>query len=244
MRALRESHGADKITLCIQKTKLDRAIELASMTSLVDAAEYVEFDPCPALKTGYAENVPSLDVLLWPNAVLDNGGTLDSWLPHLKTERDFEVRTPDMGEPRAIVYASSEKVNKAWMTQHDVGFWRELIERVREQFGAVTLVGADWDASFRDKAKFPDDVADLVGKTTLPELAGLLRNARVVIGVISGITIIANHFRTPCVAMWPGWRFPDGFAYSWVAAGAPYQALRANESSPRKVILAAERLAR
>jgi hypothetical protein len=50
----------------------------------------------------------------------------------------------------------------------------------------------------------------------------------VVVGVISGMTIMANHFKTPCVALCPD-KFEARFPWAWVKPDAPYIVVRASE---------------
>ena len=224
MAKLKALAAGRRVTLCIQSSQYDRAIDLANMVDFVAGAEFMDFDPGVARETGYAENVGGLNMVMWPNAFIDRGERIETWLPHLAMDLNFELRTPDMGPPRTVVYASSVAINETWMQGKGAAYWVRLIADLAQDFGRITLVGAAWDAPFRDQLQGMD-VEDLVGKTTLPQLAGIIRNARIVVGVICGITIIANHLRTPCIAVWPDWKFPPSFPYAWVAKDAPYVAV-------------------
>lgn len=217
-----------RVTLCVQASKYNRALEWSEMVDFVAGAEFVHYKSELAEECGYAENDAGLDYILWPNAVLDRGGQLSDWLPHLPLDLDFPVVTPDMGAPRTVVYASSVGINDVWMPGHGPEFWIKLIADLAADFGPITLVGAAWDREFRQQLA-GIDVEDLLGQTSLPQLAGIIRNARVVVGVICGVTILANHFRTPCVAVWPDHRFPPSFPRSWVAPDAPYLPVPASQ---------------
>lgn len=223
LKALRAARDISHLTLCIKESNHNRALAWAQMVDFVDDACIVPFEPGPAAYSGYLEGCGELDCVLWPSAVLDRGGPLDDWLPELKTDLDFAVAAPDMGAARVVVYLSSDSINGSWV-RRDSAFWPKIIAALTERYGRVTLVGADWDQSFRAQLGALD-VEDLIGATTLPQLAGLVRDARLVVGVICGVTILSNHFRTPCVALYPDHRFPAAFARAWVAADAPYRAL-------------------
>lgn len=223
LKALRAARSMSRVTLCIKKSNHDRALALASMVDFVDDACFVPFEPGPAETSGYLEGCGELDCVLWPGAVLDHGGYLDEWLPELATDLDFEIKAPDMGARRVVVYPSSVNINDRWV-RRPAQFWHEIVAALTARYGRVTLVGAEWDKSFRAQLGALD-VEDLIGETTLPELAGILRDARLVVGVICGVSILSNHFRTPCVALYPDHRFPPAFPHAWVASDAPYRAL-------------------
>lgn len=230
-----------RVTLCIQGSQYDRALEWQKMVDFIDEAEIVRFEPGHAEHTGYSENAMGLDFILWPNAIIDRGERIEAWLPELATDLSFPVQTPDMGPPRTVVYASSVSINERWMSRGP-DFWLRVIRDLAAHYGPVTLVGAAWDQEFRDRL-IGVEVEDLVGKTTLPQLAGIIRNARVVAGVICGVTILANHFRTPCVALWPDWKFPANFPHAWVTPDAPYVALPASALHGGQVLMAARSIA-
>lgn len=257
LQALRAARAAEHVTLCVQQTSLTRALSWADMVDFVDATAEVAFKPDErALTTGYSEeplhalpprtgprrqmtirerglaiaerqkNRVPVDAVLWPNAVVDAGRHLREWLPELELDLSFKVRTAPGPSGRVVVYASSVGVNQAW-TRLEPTFWARLIAELAEATGQVpTLIGAPWDAAFR--TQIVCEVEDLLGKTTLPEVAGVLERASVVVGVISGMTILANHFRTPAIAMHAD-KHSQGFVRAWVADDAPYEPIAAAE---------------
>lgn len=255
LQALRAARGAQHVTLCVQQTSLTRALSWADMVDFVDATAEVGFKPNDrALTTGYSDEpmyalplrrgprrqstihrrailladrekqrVP-IDAVLWPNAVVDAGRHLREWMPELELDLSFKVRTAPGPSGRVVVYASSVGINEAW-TRLEPTYWAQLITELAEATGQVpTLIGAPWDAAFR--AQILCQVEDLLGKTTLPEVAGVLERAAVVVGVISGMTILANHFRTPTIALHAD-KHSTGFVRAWVAGDAPYEPIAA-----------------
>lgn len=243
LKALRAARSLKRVTLCIQQSRYERAVEWAGMVDFVDDVCVEAFEsPGDWLKSGYLQAWGNLDCLLWPGAVLDRGGHLDQWLPELQTDLNFLVRAPDMGAPRVVLYTSSVAINESW-TGYGAEFWQRLLTQLTRQHGRVTLVGAAWDESFRHRLG-AIDAEDLIGKTTLPELAGIVRDARLVVGVICGVSIVSNHFRTPCVAIYPDHKFPPTFPYAWVAKDAPYRAIATSEATALSVLAAAAAIIR
>jgi ADP-heptose:LPS heptosyltransferase len=223
LKALREQVGAEHVELCVQRAGPGRSILWAQMVDFVDSASMHPFTPGQAAQTGYLAPGAGVDCILWPNAIVDQGRPLSAWLPHLQMDLDFPIHTQSMGAPRVLLYASSEAINRAWVPNLGLDYWAELLDQLTRAIGPVTLIGAAWDETFtrqlRARIKVPFE--DLGAQTSLPQVADLLKNARVLVGVISGLTILANHFRTPTVALYPQAHHPN-FPVAWVAPDAPY----------------------
>lgn len=234
LRAFRKHFGFEHVTLAIQKTSKDRAIEWQQMVDFVDDARYVAFTPGPALRTGFERNHGPLDFILWPNAVLDRGEHLSTWMPDLALDLEFQVETrlppaavDEIARGAIVLYASAVGVNRAWFPKRRGDFWIALARELEQRFGRKPiLIGAGWDRDNNIEA-LREHTFELVGSTTLSQVAFLLQNARGVIGVISGMTILANHFKTPTVAFAPDKHHPE-FPYTWIRPGAQpwYTALR------------------
>lgn len=231
--------AGEPVQLVIQSSPFDRAREWVEMVDFIASAEFGVFKCGTAREVGFYGRWKTLDAVLWPNAVIDRGERIETWLPHLATDLDFEVKCPDYA-PRVVVYPSS--LGSARWTTRTGEFWDKVITHLTQMVGPVTLVGAHWDEDLARMITAPCE--NLIGQTSLPQLAGILKSARVVAGVISGITILANHFRTPCAAMWHDQRFPEGFPTAWVAPNAPYHAIPATNCSAGTLSRAAVSLAR
>ncbi len=239
LRSFKERHGYGRTELYVQKTRLTRALEWAEMIDFVDDARELKFQPDPlAITKGYSRGLTrNAEHCFWPNAVVDRGDHLREWLPEYDLDLDFEVRveepSPDRAG-RAVVYHSSAAIHEAWFPQLNAQWWNELIMQLSGEVLTAT-VGAFWDLAFRTHMKYDSSVLDLLTQTNLKQVAGILREAKVVVGVISGMTILANHFKTPCIALCPN-KFPDSFPQAWVKPDAPYIVLMASEiRSPEQV---------
>lgn len=228
LRSFKQHFGLGHVTLGIQKTAKDRALEWRTMVDFVDDARYVAYQPSKhALAHGFERNNGPLDFVLWPNAVVDRGDHLRKWLPACELDLDFPVRTTPMSDAlkdRIVIYASAGGVNRAWFPKRRPDFWIALALELKARFGELPLlIGADWD---HDNSDPLNEVAQtLVGHTSLSQVAWILEHARAVIGVISGMTILANHFKRPTVAFAPDKHHPT-FPYTWIGEQPWYTCLR------------------
>ena len=227
---------------------LDRAGQWREMVDFVDEAAFHRFVPDRgALEHGIGR-LPDGTPILWPNTVVDRGQRLESWLPELACDLSFPVKTtPFAGGPRTVLYVSSEGINRAWMSHLPRGYWYDVIAALNAAVGRVTIIGAKWDAAFFERfmREAPPglDVESLMGRTDLMEVADILKTARFFVGVISGMTILANHFRTPCVALYPT-AHVDAFTRAWVAPEAPYWPIRVDRVPPAEALAELARTAR
>jgi len=234
MESFKERHGIEHITLCVKRAELKRALAWPEMVNFVDAAEEFEFGTNKGIReTGFSCRKPGVDAVMWPNAVIDRGQHLRDWMPEYELNLDFEIKTPRMGlfENRHVVYASSEGVNAHWFPDRGPGFWMALINKLAEKTGEPPLlIGAGWDSTFARSLKNCEFIS-LIDKTSLPEVTGIIRHAKSLTGMISGMTILGNHFRTPTVAIYPD-RFEPGFLTSWIKPETPYVPLKASLVGP------------
>lgn len=230
MEDFKRKRGIRHITLCVKKHELKRALAWPQMVDFVDAVEEFDFNTNKSIRaSGFSARKPGVDFVMWPNAVIDTGKHLSEWMPAFKLNLDIDIKTNDRRFPerRHVVYASSEAVNNHWFPGRGPAFWTKLIREIAEQTGEKPiLIGAGWDAQFAGAIK--TDYVDLISKTSLPEVAGIIKNAKSLTGIISGMTILGNHFRTPTVAIYPD-RFVPGFLTSWIKPRTPYTPLKASE---------------
>lgn len=237
LKAYKAANGGRPVRLLVQACgALDRAGQWREMVDFVDDLRFYPFKPDrAALETGLGR-LPTGAPILWPNAVVDKGQPLASWLPELALDLSFPVKTtPFPGGSRTVLYVSSDGINRAWMSHLPAGYWYDVVAELNKAVGRVTIIGAKWDAPFFERwlreAPRPLDVENLVQGTTLMQVADILKAARFFVGVISGLTILANHLRTPCTAIYPTAHL-DAFPRTWVAADAPYWPIRADRVPP------------
>jgi hypothetical protein len=232
LQDFRKRHGAETVELCVQHSRLTRALQWSEMVDFVDSAVQLKFNADPqALQTGFSQALTrGADYCFWPNAVIDRGEHIGNWLPDYQLDLDFEVKGEDPPEDQrglGVVYPSSVSINTAWLSGVQPKFWNELTAGALRSNMQTAVIGSFWDMPLTTQLDY-SAVTDLVARTTLKQVTGILRDARVVVGVISGMTILANHFKTPCVAICPD-KFEKRFPWAWVKPDAPYIVVRASE---------------
>lgn len=83
---------------------------------------------------------------------------------------------------------------------------KTLIELAHVTNRTILLVGKEWDVC--KDIPWPSSIIDLTGKTTLTQLFALIRNASLVLGFCSGLTIKATYFKKSTVMIWNNY-LPD-----------------------------------
>lgn len=117
---------------------------------------------------------------------------------------DLDLRTPDRAGPvpgATIVHPGAAYPSRRWPVER----YADVARRLRDRGHRVVITGgADerpaavatgWAAGLP-----PEDI--LAGRTTLPELAALVRGARLVISGDTGIAHLATAYRTPAVTLY------------------------------------------
>ncbi len=113
-------------------------------------------------------------------------------------QRDSALLPPYDGQT-AVIHAGSGGYSLArrWSA---AGF-AQVADQLTAQGWRVVLVGGKGDDSAEVKALMQTEALDLVGKTTLPELASVLRGADVFIGADSGVMHLASAVGARVVAL-------------------------------------------
>ncbi|MDP3266159.1 MAG: glycosyltransferase family 9 protein [Sulfuricurvum sp.] len=87
--------------------------------------------------------------------------------------------------------------HRAWPINH----WKELIEYLAPIYNVVIIGGKGEEAFFDSLRPFSSSVIDLVGKSTLPELITIIRNAEIIITADTGPSHIASAVNTRTFAL-------------------------------------------
>ena len=92
----------------------------------------------------------------------------------------------------------------------------------------IYLVGAKWDIEMGEKiinSTKNSNIINIIGKTDSIELMHLLKNASLVVGAVSGLTICSVYLKTKTVVLWAsndicindqGFRFSNNFSINWI----------------------------
>jgi len=118
--------------------------------------------------------------------------------------------------PLAVIVPSASSHHRFWKTQRyaDVAHW--LVTR---GFFVVILGGQDAAAAAREIAAGarPEEILNLVGRTTLAQTAGVVKEARLYVSADTGVLHIAYGVGTPTVHM-----FGSGIQEKWAPRGRRY----------------------
>ncbi len=185
----------------------------------------------------------NIDYLIEFNSRLEHGIRIEDVLPKYDVDFDYPIKYPEdskqfakfikkgAGNKLYLFYASSHLGNNNWCRGiWDPKDWVSLAEKIyAETKRKPILIGAEWDKVYSEELKKADPknmIHNLVGKTNLPEMLALLREANCVVSFLSGITMLATRFKTPCVSFWPTlklaphWHDPKKFQKSWIPPNA------------------------
>lgn len=187
--------------------------------------------------------VRTIDYLMEFNSRLEHGMRIENILPGYKVNFEYPIKYPSYaknfvkfikkgaGNKLYLFYASSHLGNNNWCRgRWDPKDWLILAEKIHAETGRKPiLIGAEWDKIYSNEIRKIDTknkIHNLVGKTDVAEMLGLLREANCVVSFLSGIPILATRFKTPCVSFWPTakmvphWHDPEKFQKSWIPPGA------------------------
>lgn len=224
----------------------NRNISLVECLDFVDSCAYAALDPGD-VREGVSRNGVAiengqqirLDYFFVLSDILSRGRRVEEWLPDYKADFNiqFKIEKPkDFKKPKPMVvlFSSGESLGKGWMNGFMQSQWSELIDRFNSELNVKPIImGANWDVEYSKQwsalVKDQEGFIDLTGTTTLPEALYLLKEADLMVGVISGMTILANHYRTPTIALYPD-IYSKEFCWSWTPPGyKDYLPIKANE---------------
>lgn len=131
------------------------------------------------------------------------------------------------GRPLVVLHPVAKWESKLW----PVGHWARLVDLLRQAGADLVLSGAPADQPFtqaiREQAasagQAPDQVLDLAGRTSLPELAAVLCLADLVVATDTGVMHLAAALGRPVVALFgptsPGRTGPYGAGHQVLRLG-------------------------
>jgi len=109
-------------------------------------------------------------------------------------KKDYLVLAPSNSHHNA----SSTINHRAWPIAH----WKTLIQALSKNSQQVVLIGGkNEDAHFAPLSPLPKNVISLVGKTSLPDLIGLITGATLLVSTDTGPSHIAAAVNTPVYAL-------------------------------------------
>lgn len=103
------------------------------------------------------------------------------------------------GEPYVVLAPGANWPNKRWPTSH----FAELADYLHQKGILSLMIGGPADKALADEIRAQTNVAilDLIGKTSLKQLAWVIKNARVMVGGDTGPMHLSVAVSTPTVAI-------------------------------------------
>lgn len=247
MESFKERKGIDRLRVVVLKDKVHYyTSDFLRLFPFVD--EVVERDKTFDIRDLYNKSSPGFmlkdtqgvdyfidfGALMWLKGV-----KLENILPECKTNYNSPIDLPEESVKFAaevkeknegkfvLFYTSSIGNNKNWNGgAWTPGDWVALADLIFKHSGIrPLLVGAYWDRDYAAQIRKLDKeniVQDLVGKTTIPQLLSLTREANLIVSFPSGIPMMATYWGVPTVMFWGinsisrRARFDSEFMYAWV----------------------------
>lgn len=163
------------------------------------------------------KNVLGCDYFISYNGHLRIGAQMEELDPDLETDwappmfisleqRRFKQECETKYGKYIVFYFIFQGTYTYWVKQFGVDHLVDFIKQTCREAGATPIfVGAQWDAEEntlnRLKREIPNAV-DLVGKTNVQQLFGLLRGAELVVGYPSGLSIISTVLGVKTLIIW------------------------------------------
>lgn len=216
--ALKKACGAKKLILYKHKVSKDkdyfvrthRAKDFVEMNPVVDELVEVE-EHVPVLEEGFVLSEEPYDYAIDPTLFLNIHESIEDWLPDLAIDwnylQSWDVITASIGHYNItpIVYFGDRYAELTWAGSWSDGDWAEIVNEIFKIFGIPPCVlGLTSDSA---KAKGVEAMGgtfvDLIGQTNLEQCIWKLRKAPLVVGSISGLTILSAAIGVPTIAFWP-----------------------------------------
>lgn len=233
LRGLKTGCGAKRLILFKQNPGEDRdyfrragrADEFVAMNPIVDECR-------PSLgsiglpKCGYLVDCLGYDYLLDPTKPMERGVEYRDWLPEVPTQMDYQMAWPEplqLKRRLPVVYFGDRYAEITWHGHWHDEVWARLTREMKKHFGVQPVaVGLKSDAEkAQGVARAGGDFRNMVGKTTLREVLALVRQAPLVVGSVSGLTIVSASLGVRTIILWPDERSLQPLPATYMRTWAP-----------------------
>lgn len=250
LESFKEKNSIDKLTIKLTQAKdHGYSSEFLKLLPFIDRIE-ASLEPLPFRfsiiggdGTPLQKDVGGADYIMEFNSRLENGVKLKDILPEYEVNFNYPINYPERSKKFAnfvkrgvggklyLLYCSSVGGNKNWCQgTWEPEYWLKLAKKIYDATKCTpVLIGAKWDVGYAEELMERDGnntILNMVGKTTLPEVLALLREARTFVSFLSGLVVLATRFKLPTVSFWPtkelapNWPAPELFKRSWLPPGA------------------------
>lgn len=232
MESFKKKNKIDKIKVLLNLDWLTQmnfhhySIDYLKLIPFIDSAESVKkpfpFEYALAGGSGFPllRNIDGCDYIIEFNSLLESGVKLKDILPEYDTNFDYPIEKPPeaeefakavkqtVGDKLVLLFTAALGGNRVWARNlWTVDDWMILARKIYKKTNyRPVLIGAKWDHDYAQVlTKIDTDkiILNMTGKTSLPQLLALLREADLLICFQCGVGMMAVQFRTPTVAFWP-----------------------------------------
>lgn len=187
----------------------DRVLPFLEMNPIVDAVELTSKQPC-VFEEGFLIEDMGFDYVLDPNPFLLTGSRIEKWLPELEIDWEYLKSFPVYDKAKAltgppIVYFGDRYAEVTWGGRWTDGNWTEIVNCAAEVCGQTPeVVGLKSDLIKADGvARAGAFFENLVGQTDFTKCFCKIMASKLVLGSISGLTILSAALGVPTIALWP-----------------------------------------
>lgn len=193
-------------------------VHSAGQTCSLEGKEYKQLWREAYHKCGQTifKDVAGCDYFFSHNGYMGKGVPLDKVDPGLACNWDlpmfvslqqeaFRRKSIDQYGKYIVFYFVFQGTYKYWLKEFPMTELIEYIKVLTAKTGFTpVIVGAAWDADHRvlRHLKVESGCVDLIGKTTLEEVFGLMRGAEMVVGFPSGLSIMSTVLGTKTLLIW------------------------------------------
>jgi len=250
LESFKEKNNLDKIKIVIDRNpSLSYSREFLRLVPFIDEVDDGQkrlpfrFSIAGGDGIPLQRNVNGVDYLMEFNSRLEQGVRIEDVLPEYDVNFNYPIDNPreaksfariikkGMGGKLYLFYASSVGGNKNWCKgTWEPKHWVKLANKIYDETKIKTiLMGAQWDSSYGAMIKSIDSrntIQNMIGKTSISEALGLLREASFLVSFLSGLVILSTRFKIPCASFWPTlkqaphWINPEKFKVSWIPPAA------------------------
>lgn len=207
----------------------DRVLPFLEMNPVIDDVELTSAQPL-IFKEGFLIEDMGFDYVLDPNPFLLTGSRIEKWIPKLEMDWDYLKSFPIFDDEKVtgppVLYFGDRFAEVTWGGNWTDKHWAEVLDCVGGESGQTPLVvGLEAD---REKAASVEraggSFVNLVGATSFEKCFQLVLSSKLVVGSISGITILSAAAGVPTIALWPDesslQSLPREMMSSWIREGS------------------------
>jgi len=220
--------GVVDVYIASMDEKKDRAIDYLKLFPFIHAAgyKYVNKKEIPwreaynESKRTIFEDVAGCDYFIAYNGQLRLPKTLEQIDPQYPCKYDLpmfvslkekmygDVCKKDIGRYIVAYFVDTGVYDSHWMKHLNKETVLHILTALAKDLDCkIVLVGSEWDTKCKVNQYLinnisDEDSVDLIGKTDIEQLFGLIKNSVGVIGFPSGLTIMSTYFKVPTYIFW------------------------------------------